>query len=97
VDNARYHHANLVQAWLARPGGRIKLHFIPAYCLHLDPIEPLWSPMHEHVTVMRHSPIFKTMTLIFLREEVPRKWHIYCVQVTDNFRITSLAGFLGLT
>ncbi len=31
VDNARYHHARLVQAWLARPGCRIKLHFIPTY------------------------------------------------------------------
>ena len=43
VDNARYHHAKLVQAWLADP----------------------------HV----------------LREEVPRKWSIYCDQVTDSFRI----------
>jgi hypothetical protein len=31
VDNARYHHARLVQAWLARPGCRVKLHFIPTY------------------------------------------------------------------
>jgi transposase len=31
LDNARYHHAKLVQAWLAQPGLRIKLHFIPAY------------------------------------------------------------------
>ena len=37
VDNARYHHAKLVQAWLARPSCRIKLHFIPTYCPHLDP------------------------------------------------------------
>src|ERR1700688_1112033 len=36
LDNARYHHANLVQAWLARPDCRIKLHFIPAYCPHLN-------------------------------------------------------------
>ena len=28
VDNARYHHAKRVQAWLARPGCRIKLHFL---------------------------------------------------------------------
>jgi hypothetical protein len=28
LDNARYHHAKLVQAWLAQPGRRIKLHFI---------------------------------------------------------------------
>lgn len=39
LDNARYHHARLVQAWLARPDCRIKLHFIPAYCPHLNPIE----------------------------------------------------------
>ena len=50
VDNARYHHAKLVQVWLARPGCRIKLHFIPAYCPHLDPIERLWGLMHKHVT-----------------------------------------------
>jgi transposase len=30
LDNARYHHARLVQEWLARPGCRIKLHFIPS-------------------------------------------------------------------
>jgi hypothetical protein len=30
MDNARYHHAKLVQAWLARTGCRIKLHFIPS-------------------------------------------------------------------
>jgi hypothetical protein len=35
LDNARYHHAKLVQEWLARPGCRIKLHFIPSYCPHL--------------------------------------------------------------
>jgi hypothetical protein len=28
LDNARYHRAKLVQAWLARPECRIKLHFI---------------------------------------------------------------------
>src|SRR5271156_2494800 len=27
LDNARYHHAKLVQAWLARPECRIRLHF----------------------------------------------------------------------
>ena len=41
LDNARYHHAKLVQEWLAQPGRRIKLHFIPTYCPHLNPIERL--------------------------------------------------------
>ena len=30
LDNARYHHAKLVQEWLSRPGCRIRLHFLPA-------------------------------------------------------------------
>jgi transposase len=31
----------LAQEWLARSDCRIKLHFIPAYCPHLNPIERL--------------------------------------------------------
>ena len=30
LDNARYHHAKMVRAWLTRPERRIKLHFVPA-------------------------------------------------------------------
>jgi len=100
VDNARYHHAKLVQAWLARPGCRIKLHFIPAYCPHLDPIERLWGLMHRHVTHNRcHATFadFKAAILTFLREEVPGKWDTYCDQVTDNFRIISPKDFRVLT
>ena len=41
LDNARYHHARAVQDWLALPGRRIRLHFVPAYCPHLNPIERL--------------------------------------------------------
>ena len=96
VDNARYHHARLVQAWLAKPGCRIKLHFIPAYCPHLDPIERLWGLMHKHVTHNRcHATFadFKAAVLTFLREEVPRKWGAYCDQVTDNFRVISPKEF----
>jgi transposase len=98
VDNARYHHA--VQAWLARPGCRMKVHFILAYCPHLDPIEPLWGLMHKHVTHSRcHATFadFKAAILTFLREEVPRKWNTYCDQVTDNFSIISPKDFRVLT
>jgi len=96
LDNARYHHAKLVQAWLARPGCRIKLHFIPTYCPHLDPIERLWGLMHKHIT---HNRCHKTFTdfraaiLTFLREQVPRNWHAYCDAVSDNFRVISPKDF----
>ena len=46
-EPARYHHAVLVQEWLAKPGCRIKVHYIPSYCPHLDPIERLWGLMHR--------------------------------------------------
>jgi len=75
LDNARYHHAILVQEWLARPGCRIRLHFIPSYCPHLNPIERLWGLMHRNVT---HNKCYATCaqfadaTLGFLRETVPQ-------------------------
>jgi len=56
LDNARYHHAKLVQAWLARPDCWIKLHFIPTYSAHPwsasrpKPIERLWGLTHKHIT-----------------------------------------------
>jgi transposase len=96
LDNARYHHAKLVQAWLARPECRIKLHFVPAYCPHLNPIERLWGLMHKHITHNRcyeRFADFKDAMLTFLREEVPRNWDAYCDTVSDNFRIISPKDF----
>jgi transposase len=96
LDNARYHHAKLVKEWLARPGCRIKLHFLPAYCPHLNPIERLWGVMHKNIT---HNKCYETCgefaeaTLTFLRDEVPRRWAEFSESVTDNFRIISPKDF----
>ena len=90
LDNARYHHAKLVQAWLAQPGRRIKLHFIPAYCPRLNPIERLWGLMHRHTTHNKCHSSFKAFSIAmlnFLRDDVARNWRTYCDEVTDNFRI----------
>lgn len=90
IDNARYHHAKRVKHRLNRPGCRIRLHFIPVYCPHLNPIERLWGVMHKHVTHNRcHDSFnhFVTHILSFLRTEVPRRWNEFCDQVSDNFRI----------
>ncbi len=96
LDNARYHHARLVQDWLAQPGRRIRLHFIPAYCPHLNPIERLWGAMHKHVT---HNKCYATSrefageVLNFLRKEVPQNWQEFCNSVTDNFRVIDPKDF----
>ena len=100
MDNARYHHAKLVQEWLSRPDCRIKLHFIPAYCPHLNPIERLWGVMHKHVT---HNKCYATCaqfadaTLDFLRDNVPRNWASLCDSVNDNFRIINPKDFRVVT
>ena len=96
LDNARYHHAKLVRAWLACPGRRIRLHFIPPYCPHLNPIERLWAVMHKHVTHNKCYPtcaLFADATLGFLREKVPRNWANFRDTVTDNFRVIIPAEF----
>jgi len=100
LDNARYHHAKLVREWLAQPGRRIKLHFIPPYCPHLNPIERLWGVMHRNVT---HNKCYATCaqfadaTLGFLREKVPRNWANLCDSVTDNFRVINPKDFRVVT
>ena len=100
LDNAAYHHAKIVRAWLAQPGRRIKLHFVPAYCPHLNPIERLWGVMHKHLT---HNKTYATCkefadtTLEFLREKIPRNWEQFSDSVSDNFRIIKPKDFRVVT
>ena len=96
IDNARYHHAEMVQEWLARPDCRIVLHFVPTYCPHLNPIERLWGLMHRNVTHNKCYAKFNdfcSAVLGFLREEVPKNWLQYADSVTDNFRVINPKDF----
>jgi transposase len=96
LDNARYHHAKIVQEWLAQPGRRVTLHFIPAYCPHLNPIEPLWGVMHKHLTHNKSYATYREFAeamLGFLREKVPKNWPRFCDSVTDNFRVINPKDF----
>ena len=52
--------------------------------------------MHRHTTHNKCYAGFKDFSreiLTFLREKVPRNWHVYCDQVTDNFRIIDPGNF----
>jgi hypothetical protein len=56
--------------------------------------------MHKHITHNRcHETFadFKNAILTFLREEVPRKWAVYCDEVSDNFSVISPKDFRILT
>jgi hypothetical protein len=100
LDNARYHHAKLGQARLARSDCRIKLHFIPAYCPHLNPIERLWGLMHRHTSHKKCYARFRdfsTVMLNFLRRDAPKNWNVWCDDVTDNCRIINPTKYRILT
>ena len=90
LDNARYHHAKVLQSWLKAPERRVRLHFLPSYAPHLNPIERLWGVMHKHVTHNRHYARFDDFTeaiLNFFRKTLPQKWPEFRDTVSDNFRV----------
>lgn len=90
LDNARYHHAKALKPWLKDPGRRLVLHFLPAYCPHLNPIERLWGVMHKTVTHNRCYESFKDFVeavLNFLRRTLPERWKDFRDTITDNFRV----------
>ena len=96
LDNARYHHAKVLQSWLESSERRVKLHFLPPYAPHLNPIERLWGVMHKWVTHNRHYATFNQFTeaiLGFFRKTLPNKWREFTDTVTDNFRIISLKKY----
>jgi hypothetical protein len=92
LDNARYHHARMLKPWLGRADCRIRLHFLPPYAPHLNPIERLWAIMHQHVTHNRHHPSFAAFVdavMTFFSQTLPRKAHSWRDTITDNFRVIS--------
>ena len=93
LDNARYHHAKVLKPWLESSKRRVKLHFLPPYAPHLNPIERLWGVMHKRVTHNHHYATFNQFTEAifgFFRKTLPDKWREFTNTITDNFRIISL-------
>ena len=43
VDNAKYHHAKIVDEWIQSLNGKISLLFLPPYSPELNPIERVWK------------------------------------------------------
>ena len=90
LDNARHHHAKKLKPFLERPDCRIRLHFLPPYAPHLNPIERLWRVMHRYVTHNRFYPDFRQLAeaiMDFFNKTLPRKWEEIAETVTDNFRV----------
>jgi transposase len=59
IDNARYYKNKLIQAYLKKPGCRIKLIFLPPYSPNLNFIERLWHFMKKHIIGIKRRDSFK--------------------------------------
>lgn len=68
LDNARYHHARLLQAWLHDHRRQIELCFLPPYSPELNGAEPIWKLTRRRATHNRHFPTRQALkTALFRR------------------------------
>lgn len=69
LDNARYHHARMIQPWLKKNNNKIKLLFLPSYSPDLNNIERVWKMTKRLCT---HNRYFSTMDelLIVVRQQM---------------------------
>jgi transposase len=58
LDNARYHHAKILQPWLEEVSDLLELFFLPPYSPDLNPIEMFWKKTRRNVT---HNRYFRSL------------------------------------
>ena len=83
---------------MAAAGCRIKLHFLPADCPHLNPIERLWGVMHKNITHNKNYGTrkeFAEATLDFLRDRIPQKMGEISQYSHRQFSCDIAKGFSG--
>lgn len=61
VDNARWHHAALLQPWLRAHQSELRLDFLPAYSPQLNPVERVWKLTRRLSTHNRYFPILEDL------------------------------------
>jgi len=62
LDNARYHHATLIQPWLNKNKRKIELFFLPPYSPKLNSAELIWKFSRYSVT---HNRYFATIDHLY--------------------------------
>ena len=58
VDNARWHHAKVLQGWLADHRHMLRLDFLPPYSPELNPVERVWKLTR---TLCTHNRYFEQL------------------------------------
>ena len=61
LDNAKYHHARLLQPWLRAHRAVLRLLFLPPYSPQLAPIERVWKLTRRLVMHNRYFPTLEAV------------------------------------
>jgi transposase len=86
LDNARYHHAKILQPWLNEVSDLLELFFLPPYSPDLNPIEMLWKKTRRNVT---HNRFFDSLQA--LRYDLKQYWKQFD---KSNDELMKLSAFI---
>jgi transposase len=86
LDNARYHHAKIIQPWLENMKDVIELFFLPPYSPDLNAIEMLWKKTRRAVT---HNRFFQSLDN--LKYDLKMYWNQFA---TVNEELKRLTAFI---
>jgi transposase len=86
LDNARYHHAKILQSWLEEVSDLLELFFLPPYSPDLNPIEMLWKQTRRNVT---HNRFFSSLQ--GLCYDLKQYWVQFA---KPNDELTKLSAFI---
>jgi len=97
LDNARYHHAKLLKAWIAevqaKRGVTFDLKYLPAYSPNLNLIERLWKFLRKEALQKWH-PSFEDMqkAVADVLDNLPRYSEQLKTLMTERFHLTPVAS-----
>jgi hypothetical protein len=86
LDNARYHHAKLLQPWLKDVSEILELFFLPPYSPDLNPIEMLWKKTRRNVT---HNRYFESLHALCY--DLKMYWGLFAM---PNDELMKLSAFI---
>ena len=85
LDNARYHHAILVQPWLESMQDVLELLFLPVYSPDLNAIEMLWKKTRRAVT---HNRFFENIEK--LKYDLSLYWNQFYLLNDELAKLTAI-------
>ena len=86
VDNARWHHARMLQSWLRKHQEVLRLDFLPPYSPDLNPVERVWKMTRLLCTHNRYFATLEELTKVVFDQ-----FHLWRI---SNSQLRHLCAFI---